>query len=227
MQRDAPSSLAESHECRRLANQPTHRAFAPVGASAAIGKLHMNNTINQQVRQRSVGAKRTMALLSTGLVFFCGLATISAASPAAAARTSEDRTKSIKSDFMLPFSNFRVTSRFHQGRWHPGIDLAGPMGTAVSATTSGQKVSFAGRRGGYGNTVITRDAQGRTHLYAHLQTITVKVGEVVNQGRELGTVGSTGFSTGPHLHYELKNVAGRHVDPASMLFRRMARSDGS
>ena len=180
----------------------------------------MNDTINQQVKQRSAGTtKRTIALLSRGLLCFACLASISAVSPIAVARTSDDGAKS---SFMLPFSNFRVTSHFHQGRWHPGIDLAAPMGTAVSATTSGQKVTFAGRRGGYGNTVITRDAQGRTHLYAHLQSISVKVGQVLNQGRKLGTVGSTGFSTGPHLHYELKNVAGRHVDPASMLFPRRA-----
>jgi murein DD-endopeptidase MepM/ murein hydrolase activator NlpD len=182
----------------------------------------MNNTIDQQVKQRSVPKKRTVNLLSRGLLCIACLTSISAVSPGVAARTSEG----IHSGFMLPFSNFRVTSRFHQGRWHPGIDLAAPTGTVVRATTSGQKVTFAGWRGGYGKTVITRDAQGRTHLYAHLQSITAKVGQVLNQGRALGAVGSTGFSTGPHLHYELRNVAGRHVDPAPMLFSRRAMQSG-
>lgn len=147
-------------------------------------------------------------------------------SSAAVARTElgpplgQGRTQSVSSGFVLPFPNSRVTSGFNQGRRHPAIDLAGPMGTPVVATTSSQRVSFAGPRGGYGNTVIARDALGRTHLYAHLQSITTRVGHVLDQGQKLGTLGSTGFSTGPHVHYEVKNTAGVHLNPAYLLFPR-------
>lgn len=182
----------------------------------------MNTTINQQKKLSSRRAKDTIALVRVGLISFACLAGAPTASSAAPTRSSENVTKSLSSGFILPFTNGRITSRFHQGRWHPGIDLAAPIGTAIVATTSGQKVSFAGRRGGYGNVVITLDSRGRTHLYAHLQTIAVRGGQVLKQGQKLGTVGSTGYSTGPHLHYEVRNVAGKHVDPAPLLFSRSA-----
>ena len=77
---------------------------------------------------------------------------------------------------------------------------------------------FAGGRGGYGNTVIARDALGRTHLYAHLQRVTSRVGQVLAQGEKLGHLGSTGFTTGPHVHYEVTDRRGQHIDPVTLLF---------
>jgi murein DD-endopeptidase MepM/ murein hydrolase activator NlpD len=121
-------------------------------------------------------------------------------------------------EFIMPFANGRVTSLFNQGRRHPAIDLGGAMGSPVLATTSGQTVVFAGGRGGYGNTVITRDAFGRTHLYGHLQRVSSRVGQVLEQGEKLGHLGSTGFSTGPHVHYEVKDRKGQHIDPVTLLF---------
>ena len=105
----------------------------------------------------------------------------------------------------MPFERGRVTSLFHQGRYHPAIDLAGPLGSRVQATTRRQRVTFAGWRNGYGNTVVTRDDAGRTHLYGHLQRVVTKVGVMLEQGLMLGTLGSTGHSTGPHVHYEVED----------------------
>lgn len=121
-------------------------------------------------------------------------------------------------EFILPFERGRVTSLFNQGRRHPAIDLAGKLGSPVVATTKRQRVVFTGWRGGYGRTVMTRDPQGRTHLYAHLQRITTKVGTVLDQGHKLGLLGSTGHSTGPHVHYEVRTPAGRHINPVTVLF---------
>lgn len=121
-------------------------------------------------------------------------------------------------EFILPFHGGRITSLFNQGRYHPAIDLAGRLGTPVHATTRGQRVTFTGRRGGYGNLVITRDPQGRQHYYGHLQRITARPGTVLRQGQMLGTLGSTGRSTGPHVHYEVRTAAGRHMDPRPLLF---------
>ena len=103
-------------------------------------------------------------------------------------------------------------------RRHPAIDLGGKLGSPVLATTSRQKVVFAGWRGGYGNAVITQDVYGRTHLYGHLQSITSRVGQMLDQGDKLGHLGSTGHSTGPHVHYEVRNSKGAHINPILLLF---------
>ena len=128
-------------------------------------------------------------------------------------------------EFVMPFEQGRVTSMFNQGRRHPAIDLAGPLGTPVYATTRKQRVTFAGRRGGYGNLVVTRDPHGRQHYYGHLHRIIAGIGSLLEQGDVLGLLGSTGRSTGPHVHYEVRTRAGRHLDPSRLLFpdRRVSR----
>ncbi len=128
-------------------------------------------------------------------------------------------------EFIMPFERGRVTSLFHQGRYHPAIDLAGPLGSTVHSTTRKQRVTFAGWQRGYGNVVVTRDDFGRTHLYGHLLRIVAKVGNILDQGQGLGALGSTGRSTGPHVHYEVRAKSGAHINPVSLLFpsRRVGR----
>jgi murein DD-endopeptidase MepM/ murein hydrolase activator NlpD len=121
-------------------------------------------------------------------------------------------------EFIMPIDKGRVTSMFNQGRYHPAIDLAAPLGTPVHATTRKQRVTFAGRRGGYGNLVITRDPSGRQHYYGHLQRIVAGLGALLEQGDLLGLLGSTGHSTGPHVHYEVRTRSGEHFNPAALLF---------
>jgi hypothetical protein len=128
-------------------------------------------------------------------------------------------------EYILPIDHGRVTSMFNQGRYHPAIDLAAPLGTPVHATTRRQKVTFAGRRGGYGNLVVTRDPLGREHYYGHLSRIVAGIGALLEQGDLLGLLGSTGFSTGPHVHYEVR-VRGRQLDPAGLLFAGQRVSRG-
>ena len=105
--------------------------------------------------------------------------------------------------------------------FHPGIDFAGPWGSVVHATAPGT-VMFAGYRGGYGNMVEIDHGYGIRTRYGHLSMISVRVGSRIGKGANLGRVGSTGRSTGPHVHYEVwyddvvKNPnnfieAGRHV----------------
>jgi murein DD-endopeptidase MepM/ murein hydrolase activator NlpD len=77
-------------------------------------------------------------------------------------------------------------------------------------------VTFAGRRGGYGNVVEIRHGNGHTTLYAHLSKIHVRNGQIVQKGQSIGAVGSTGWSTGPHLHFEFL-VNGVHVDPQKII----------
>jgi hypothetical protein len=151
-----------------------------------------------------------------------------AGDPLAALEPEEESIAAAKPapEFLMPFANGRVTSLFNQGRRHPAIDLGGALGSPVMATTAGQKVTFAGWRGGYGKAVITIDPQGRTHLYGHLKSIALRPGQLLAQGELLGHLGSTGRSTGPHVHYEVRDHAGRHIDPVTLLFPGRRVSNG-
>jgi murein DD-endopeptidase MepM/ murein hydrolase activator NlpD len=99
--------------------------------------------------------------------------------------------------------------------FHPGQDIAAPWGTPIYAATSGV-VSIAGWVSGYGNyTCINRDPSFAT-CYGHQSAIFVSVGQQVSQGQHIGNVGSTGYSTGPHLHFEVR-INGQVVDPLPYL----------
>ena len=98
---------------------------------------------------------------------------------------------------------------------HTGIDLRGEVGEPGRATAAG-RVSLAGREGGYGNMVEIDHGNGLATRYGHLSEIDVKVGQMVRIGETIGHIGSTGRSTGPHLHYETR-VNGEAVDPQKFL----------
>jgi murein DD-endopeptidase MepM/ murein hydrolase activator NlpD len=98
---------------------------------------------------------------------------------------------------------------------HPGFDLAAKAGTEVAAAASGTVV-HAGPAGTYGNLVTLRHDNGFETRYAHLSSVDVKVGDLVEAGAELGKVGTTGYSTGPHLHFEVRHD-GKAIDPAPLL----------
>lgn len=99
--------------------------------------------------------------------------------------------------------------------YHYGVDIAGIVGTPIRATADGTVVS-AGRRPGYGLAVVIDHEYGRKTLYGHLSQIKVKVGQRVTKGQIIGAMGSSGLSTGPHLHYEV-HVNGRPVNPLHYL----------
>src|SRR5690606_12899604 len=105
------------------------------------------------------------------------------------------------------------------GKMHHGVDIAGKTGTRLDANISGQVV-YAGwgqkgsGYGGYGNVVAIKAADGKTHLYAHLDKVNVKKGQLVNIGQQVGTIGNTGNSRGSHLHYEVRTGGvGQTIDP--------------
>ncbi len=100
-------------------------------------------------------------------------------------------------------------------RYHGGLDLAAPTGTQVKAARSGV-VTLAGWWGTYGNVVVLDHGDGSETRYAHLSAVAVRVGQALRQGDVLGQVGSTGASTGPHLHFEVR-FDGRAVDPLPYL----------
>ena len=143
-----------------------------------------------------------------------------AAAAAAAGGSSGGGSANASGSFMWPVASYLyVSSRFGlrvhpitgQKKSHTGIDIASNQGTAVYASDGGS-VTLAGWNGGYGNCIMIDHGNGYVTLYGHLSSISVSVGQTVSQGTTIGAVGSTGNSTGPHLHFEvLKN--GTRIDP--------------
>ncbi len=127
-------------------------------------------------------------------------------------------------DFMLPLFNAKITSKFGWRKhpifgilkYHEGIDLKQKYGAPVRAAADG-KVIFAGWAEGYGKLVILKHHKDYTTYYGHLSKIRVKVGQSVYKGQIIGNVGATGWTTGPHLHFEIRKN-GIPVDPKKILF---------
>jgi murein DD-endopeptidase MepM/ murein hydrolase activator NlpD len=109
----------------------------------------------------------------------------------------------------------RLHPIFKTQQAHRGVDYAAPTGTPAMTVGDGVVV-FAGRQGGYGNVVEVRHGNGHSTVYAHLSRIQVRNGQTVQKGQVIGAVGSTGWSTGPHLHFEFR-VNGVHVDPRKII----------
>ncbi|GAX90812.1 M23 family metallopeptidase [Effusibacillus lacus] len=118
-------------------------------------------------------------------------------------------------DWVWPVASRTISSPY--GEWrgrsqHLAVDISAPTGTAVFASNNG-RVTYAGWDGAYGNTVRVSHGNGVVSVYAHLSSISVSVGQQVDKGQVIGGVGSTGNSTGPHLHYEVR-VNGVPVNPS-------------
>ena len=126
----------------------------------------------------------------------------------------------------------RITSRYgsryhpilHIRRMHAGVDFHATYGTPIHAATDGT-VQVAGRNGGYGNYVRIAHAGGIATGYAHMSRIAVRPGARVQRGQVIGYVGSTGLSTGPHLHFEMYK-GGKKIDPSSVTFVMRAQLSG-
>ena len=136
--------------------------------------------------------------------------------------------KEFKEDIFLagrPIKKGWMSSRFGKRRdpfhgriaWHAGVDFAGKDGSEIISVAAGV-VTWAARRSGYGLLVEINHGNGYSSRYAHCKELSVKVGDVVSKNQKLAFMGSTGRSTGPHVHFEvLKN--NRQVDPARFIYR--------
>jgi murein DD-endopeptidase MepM/ murein hydrolase activator NlpD len=122
---------------------------------------------------------------------------------------------------VLPVSGYRLTARFGQcsGLWshcHTGLDFAAPSGTPIKAVAGGT-ITQVGWAGAYGNRTVETLKDGTELWYCHQSAIGVRPGQTVFSGQEIGLVGATGNTTGPHLHLEVRPGAGDPVDPYQAL----------
>ncbi|MCP4406824.1 MAG: peptidoglycan DD-metalloendopeptidase family protein [Gammaproteobacteria bacterium] len=127
------------------------------------------------------------------------------------------RRKAQSINLEWPINQGRMTSFFglRHGDCHYGIDIAAPRGTPVRVAGNG-KVVFSGIQNGYGEVVIVRHSKGYRTLYAHLNRIYVKTNQRLRRGQKIAKVGSSGRSTGPHLHFEVQENGKAH-DPMTFL----------
>ena len=139
---------------------------------------------------------------------------------AAQSVTSSGGSANATGSFLWPVASYvYVSSRFGlrihpitgEEKTHTGLDIASNQGTAVYASDGGT-VTLAGWNGGYGNCIMIDHGNGYVTLYGHLSSIGVSEGQTVNRGDTIGAVGSTGNSTGPHLHFEVIQN-GTRIDP--------------
>ena len=133
-------------------------------------------------------------------------------------RTPATQTGTTTIGFSWPATG-KLTSRYGRrwGRMHKGIDIAGPVGTPINAAADGTVIAAGWNSGGYGNLVEIRHADGTTTRYGHNSQLSVSVGQTVRQGQQLAEMGSTGHSTGSHLHFEIRPSGGAAVNPIAHL----------
>ncbi len=128
--------------------------------------------------------------------------------------------------FSAPVRGYAINSPFGlrklaieaRARAHKGVDIAAPKGTSVFTAAEGRIVRTGYEAGGYGAFIEVRHPNGLSTLYGHLSRIDVASGDLVTCGQRIGLVGSTGYSTGPHLHFEVRR-SGAQVNPAKILGR--------
>jgi murein DD-endopeptidase MepM/ murein hydrolase activator NlpD len=157
----------------------------------------------------------TKSSLSASLCLSCSLLTVSTAfiaGTASAVPVTNNIRQITATSFVYPVMGSRTSSDFGTRRHpikkdirrhHHGVDLAAPKGSIIRSIASG-RVIYSDPFGGYGNLIVIKHSNGLTSHYGHCQKRAVQVGQSVNAGDIIGTVGSTGLSTGPHLHFEIR-----------------------
>lgn len=171
----------------------------PVSRSSDRQAKAAATTSTLKAEAEAMGAQRNVALTSL-------------------AHSAEKRANQIaRNQWILPTTGYHLTGRFGMvsGLWatfHTGLDFAAPTGTPIYAIADGV-ITFTGWDGPYGNKTVETLADGTEIWYAHQSAIGVQTGERVHQGQTIGNIGSTGNTTGPHVHIEVRPGGGEPVDP--------------
>lgn len=193
---DRRGPLDADHAAAHLADQ--------AGVRVARGALAADDATVRFAEERRFAEGRRFAERSRGVLAALP-APDRAGVPGAAHRVSRGTRRPVRAQYVKPVDHYALSSGFglRWGRLHAGLDLAVPVGTPVRATAAGEVIQ-AGWEGGYGRLVQIRHRDGVITAYAHLSTVTVRPGVRVGAGDVIGRVGSTGRSTGPHLHFEVR-----------------------
>jgi murein DD-endopeptidase MepM/ murein hydrolase activator NlpD len=206
--------------------EPSHVART-TGANAMNGTTVVASTSMERERARTVSRDSRRDALENATIEKVQQATDAQARERNAeiqrlAQSAEKQAAKIALNlWQRPVDNYRLTARFGQssGLWantHTGLDFAAPSGTPVVAVASGT-VTEAASAGAYGNRLVLTTAEGDEIWFCHLTAFAASPGEEVRAGEVIGYVGSTGNSTGPHLHLEVRPGAGDPVDPYAAL----------
>lgn len=176
----------------------------------------LRTQLEKKTIQRKLGLGMTGLVLLTNIVVKPTSALDMTHAPDAVLPLPEE-TVVTETIFAKPLEG-RLCQGFH--RWHPAIDICAPVGTPIHSIASGEVVEASYSRLGWGNTVVVKhnikDNQYYSR-YAHLDKILVKVGQMIEKEAVVGTIGMTGWTTGPHLHLELRLSNGQPLDPLEYL----------
>jgi len=216
---------------RRRAPTPPRGRYAAVVATAVVGAgvvaLGSSTALPDLKGQTTLGALDITALDSSSGIGN-DLAARQTQVADRASRSTTARTVSLQTGqqpgqdlWLLPLrTNYDLSSPFG-ARWgtlHPGVDLTAVEGTQYFSVADGT-VILARYNGGYGYNVMVQTADGVVIVYGHSSKLLVKEGQQVRAGQLLGLTGNTGFSTGPHLHFEIR-VGGKPIEPLAFMRKR-------
>lgn len=206
--RDASRFALADSTARKL------QAAAEVQAKARAAKLAANRSATERRVAALAAAKKASAAAEAKKKAQAAAAAKARAAARAAAEAAAPKAA-------LPTTGYRITATFGQGggRWarnHTGLDFAAPYGTPVRSVLAGEVIA-AEYAGAYGRQVKVRHSDGTVTSYAHMSEFTVSVGDNVSAGEQVGSIGTTGNTTGPHVHFEVLLGGETQVNPRPWL----------
>lgn len=196
-----PSAIGAAKDGRSSSSPSSANQASSVKAAAALRQRIASQDTARVSRQRTDPVQALQAAQEAG-------------------RRARLAAEQARPRYVLPIQGYRLTAGFGEfGLWshaHTGQDFAAPVGTPVHALADGT-IIFASYDGAYGNKIAIQHTGGLVTWYAHLSAYEVKLGDNVVAGQLIGRVGSTGNTTGPHLHLEIRPTADDPVDPLPWL----------
>jgi len=201
--------IPDSARARELERQQQWAAIEGMGSHELFASIRTTlSNLNSRINTQQKSYKELAEMMKTK-------EKILAATPAIQPVNNKDLNR-VASGF-----GFRVDPIYKTVKMHAGLDFSAPQGTPIYATADGVAKVAGFSRGGYGNHVIINHGYGYETLYGHMSKIKIKAGQRVKRGEVIGYVGSTGKSTGPHLHYEVhKN--GQKIDPVYFFYNDLS-----
>ncbi|MFG3599002.1 M23 family metallopeptidase [Micromonospora chersina] len=211
------SSEPDRYRGRRRVPTPPRSRYAAVVTTAFVGAGIVALGANALPDAKSVSPSVLDELRQASITSQDAAARADSADRATRDDRAAGKTATEQDVWLLPLHGYDFQSPYGMrwGKLHTGVDLVAPEGTPYTAIHAGT-VTKAGWFGGYGYAVIVQHADGSEAIYGHSSAVTVKEGQQVKAGQQLGLVGNTGHSYGSHLHLEI-HVKGQPVDPVAWL----------